>query len=391
MVICIQFMFISLVCDLKPIDNDGICEPICSVNILNKKLSKKKSITKTFNPYFDQILVFKIMLTSDQLSSEKIKISIFDTNNMLRNVLIGGTQFDLNYIYSNCQHHEIYKTWTGLFNPNQIKQEIKGYLKLSITILGPNDEKYIHSNSDDNDDEDDVGDVILPPFIEYSYKQLILSIYQTRYLANLHLSKMKNKNKATTYQIRIEFCDKKLTSKDIKVAADDNQEIVDFNLKFLIPVRIPNFHKNITMSILQETKLISKLVIDYNDKSLADFKWYKLYGSHFDFTKYRMIKNKDIANTMNSSSLTSIEQSCFRGQIGINCKIIPIDVEQAQQTEILPMTDEEISSYQNEENQRIIKKYTIKLNIYQATNVIAGKYCVKVQCGSKFSLVFEYK
>ena len=63
--------------DLKPMDSDNICEPICCINILNEKLSTRKS-TKTFNPYFDQILVFKVNLTLNQLSSERIKISVFE-------------------------------------------------------------------------------------------------------------------------------------------------------------------------------------------------------------------------------------------------------------------------------------------------------------------------
>ena len=365
--------------DLKPINDDDICDPICSVNIFKKKLSTKKCMKPTFSPYFDQTLVFKINLTSNQLLTEKIKISVYDTNNMTRNILIGSYQFDLSYISQN-EHHEIYKQWIGLFNPNEINKGIKGYLKCSITVLSPNDEKFIHSNSIKNEQESDhndldINNVILPPFIQYQYKQLIINIYKTKFLPNL-FSNNRN-NKITNYKIIIQFSDKKLQSKQIECNNNDNnQEIINWNISALLPLRIPNFQKDVLISIFQENKLISRLIVDYNKlNDDDDIKWYNLYGSHFDIKKYLQIQNKHIANKMNNGI---IETTCFRGQIGINCQIISCHNDEPQ-TQILPIIKDK------KEEHKYDAEYMIQVDIYEATNVNPGRYRIRVECGSQLS------
>ena len=93
--------------DLKPSDSDDIPDPICTIKILDKKKSTMKQ-KQTFSPHYDQLITFDLSLTAQQFDSEKIKITIFDTNSSLRNDPLGSYEFDISNIY-NQKDHEIWR------------------------------------------------------------------------------------------------------------------------------------------------------------------------------------------------------------------------------------------------------------------------------------------
>lgn len=205
--------------DLKPIDSDDIPDPICTVKILNEKKSTMKQ-KRTFSPHYDQMLVFDVSLSPQQFDSEKIKFTIFDTNSSLRNDPLGSYEFDISYIY-NQMDHEIWKQWTGIFNPKFVSQGIKGYIKLSITVLAPDDIKKEHDPKEDSDEDGGGMKVILPPFIQYNYKQLVVNVLSTRYLPDIS-------NRFTpTYSVLIEFGDTRIRSKEVYDEGEPTQNLND--------------------------------------------------------------------------------------------------------------------------------------------------------------------
>jgi len=85
----------------------------------------------------------------------KMTVSIFDANTVRRNELVGSFEFDLQYVYA-AADHEIYRRWVALTDITDKHEGIQGYLKLSVTVLGPNDIARVHmKEEDDMVDEDD--------------------------------------------------------------------------------------------------------------------------------------------------------------------------------------------------------------------------------------------
>ena len=201
------FVHIAECRDLKPLSSDDVPDPICTVQILKDKKSTMKQ-KETFSPHFDQLLTFRLTLSAQQFESEKIKITVFDTNSSLRNDPLGSYSFDVSSIY-NQTDHEIYNQWTGLFNPKFVSQGIKGYIKLSIAVLAPDDIKKHHDPRDAAEGDEGAMKVILPPFIQYSYKQLVVNVLSTRYLPDV------SGRFTPTYSLRIEFGDTRLRSKEV--------------------------------------------------------------------------------------------------------------------------------------------------------------------------------
>ena len=139
-------------------DIGGTSDPMVTVTIFDEKKSTKIE-SKTKNPRWNEILYFELnKLERDQLSHGKALISVLD-DDIFINDLIGLYEFDLSWIYYR-EHHEVYNQWVALTNPNTEDHGqdqkgsngidgIEGYLKLSITVLGPGDEQYIHDEDEE--------------------------------------------------------------------------------------------------------------------------------------------------------------------------------------------------------------------------------------------------
>ena len=76
------------------------------------------------------------------------------------------------------KHHEIYRTWTALTEVGGKREGIQGYLKCSITVLGPGDEQFIHSAADADDEGDDMMAVLMPPQIDQQGRLLRVRCYE---------------------------------------------------------------------------------------------------------------------------------------------------------------------------------------------------------------------
>ena len=90
--------------------------------------------------------------------------------------------------------------------------------------------------------------------------------------------------------------------------------MLEWNSKCLLPLREPNFERDITISIEQnvggKNELISRTVLDVEDAAILEADWYNLYGAHWDLTKYPSLRaaNHFVAKQMNSAL---IEPTCF--------------------------------------------------------------------------------
>jgi hypothetical protein len=71
------------------------------------------------------------------------KVSVYDADTFTTSDMIGCYQFDLLGIYFR-QDHELYKQWVALVDPTNTEDAgTQGYLKLSVTVLGPGDTQKV--------------------------------------------------------------------------------------------------------------------------------------------------------------------------------------------------------------------------------------------------------
>ena len=129
-------------------------------------MSMKKSTQihqESLNVMFDERLTFDFKnLEPEELNQGKLNISVFDANLVRKNVLIGSFEFDLTQVYYR-KHHELYKQWIALTDITGDNEGVQGYLQVTIVVLGPKDEQYIHPPSEEMETEGSLLDVMMPP------------------------------------------------------------------------------------------------------------------------------------------------------------------------------------------------------------------------------------
>eukprot|EP00004_Rigifila_ramosa_P005707 TRINITY_DN16378_c0_g1_i1.p1 TRINITY_DN16378_c0_g1~~TRINITY_DN16378_c0_g1_i1.p1 ORF type:complete len:1467 (-),score=375.36 TRINITY_DN16378_c0_g1_i1:84-3968(-) len=94
----------------------------------------------------------------------RITVNVYDANTLGRNELIGNYEFGLGYIYR-LKNHELFRQWIALTDTTDKHEGCQGFLKLSISVMGPGDEQVIHSE-DDVRAADGSEVILLPPKVQ---------------------------------------------------------------------------------------------------------------------------------------------------------------------------------------------------------------------------------
>eukprot|EP00026_Physarum_polycephalum_P000845 Phypoly_transcript_00846.p1 GENE.Phypoly_transcript_00846~~Phypoly_transcript_00846.p1 ORF type:complete len:1283 (+),score=292.23 Phypoly_transcript_00846:83-3931(+) len=148
--------------DLKPQNSSGMIDPILSIEVLGEKRFTPK-FTKDLAPYFGHYFQVESDKVRD-FASETLVVSVFDTGTLFRKELIGSFSFDLAEVHAR-PNHEYFRVWTLLTSQDKTgKASVRGYLRLSVTVLRPGDIPAQHDEPDDDEtdaEEEDLSKMVL--------------------------------------------------------------------------------------------------------------------------------------------------------------------------------------------------------------------------------------
>ncbi|KAL5474945.1 hypothetical protein EMCRGX_G026978 [Ephydatia muelleri] len=98
----------------------------------------KETSTKcgTNNPFWDETLVYNFKEHPQLLMDKAVKFKVLNTRKILKDAVIGSFEFDVGLAYSEPDHCFIHK-WLLLTEPHDSTGKPKGFLKISINVLGP--------------------------------------------------------------------------------------------------------------------------------------------------------------------------------------------------------------------------------------------------------------
>eukprot|EP01084_Bolivina_argentea_P309384 535139_1 len=291
---------------------NGMSDPVVVVDVMNTKQSTNIKST-CMNAVWDEVLFFEFKdLDKQEINEGKCTINVYDANTIMRNVLIGSYEFDLATVYFNT-YHEIYKQWVGLFDITDQNEGVQGYLRVSLVVLGPNDEQKTHKLLDQEDEnESNLLSVLLPPEIEQTPYLLAISIYECKDLCTSDVGWLSD---ACDPFAIVEFGSIRIQSK-IKKGIN-----VDMLCQLHIPVMEPIMSSAIKISFYdwnatKRNDRIASLSFNYhhikttiNDMNTA--KWYILYGAPLGYQRGH-------ARKMNQGF---VEGTSYRGQALLSFKV----------------------------------------------------------------------
>ena len=152
-------------------------DPVCRVRLLG--MAKQTQIRKgTNHPFFNEVFFFNRHLSELELTNELIEFEVYNSRTLRSDMKIGQFKIDMGHIYSQ-NKHSINRQWLLLSHEDDRMTGAKGYLKVSVNILGPGDEAPTNETLSDADDDDDIeSNLLKPPGLMLRPATFLLKLYK---------------------------------------------------------------------------------------------------------------------------------------------------------------------------------------------------------------------
>ncbi|XP_031752043.1 myoferlin [Xenopus tropicalis] len=128
------------------------------------------------NPYFNQMLTFDMHRSLADLRMESITIQALRSRALRADSLIGEFKLDAGFIYDG-PGHAIIRKWIALYDPKDSSLSPRGYLKVSLFILGKGDQQPIETPGQ-HEDEDIEKNLLLTSGVARQTISSVIKIYR---------------------------------------------------------------------------------------------------------------------------------------------------------------------------------------------------------------------
>ncbi|XP_072177496.1 myoferlin-like [Diadema setosum] len=128
----------------------GNIHPVCKVTVSNQtKMTRVKKSTN--RPYWDEVFFYNFHMSPAELFDEVVNFQVFNSRQLRSDALIGDFKMDVGTIYEE-DDHSISNKWLLLSNADDANAGSKGYLLVSMGVLGTGDEAPVFKKADENND-----------------------------------------------------------------------------------------------------------------------------------------------------------------------------------------------------------------------------------------------
>ncbi|KTF81950.1 hypothetical protein cypCar_00031812, partial [Cyprinus carpio] len=150
-------------------------KPVVKVHVCRE--THRTRVRKGNNPYFDEIFFFNVNMLPSELFDEVVSFRVYNSNSFRADCLMGEFKLDIGYIYDEPAHC-IMKKWILLNDPDDSSSGAKGYLKVSMFVLGTGDEPPVERKQQDNDKDDVESNLLLPAGVSLRWVTLKLKVFR---------------------------------------------------------------------------------------------------------------------------------------------------------------------------------------------------------------------
>ncbi|XP_009319173.1 PREDICTED: dysferlin [Pygoscelis adeliae] len=145
----------------------------------------------TLCPSFLQTFFFNVFESPAELFDAPIFITVVDSRSFRTDSVIGEFRMDVETVYSEPKHAFLRK-WLLLSDPEDFSAGAKGYLKVSLFVLGPGDEAPVEKKEVSEDKEDIEGNLLRPTGVTLRGAHFCLKIFKAEDLPQMDDAVMDN-------------------------------------------------------------------------------------------------------------------------------------------------------------------------------------------------------
>ncbi|XP_054846459.1 dysferlin isoform X2 [Eublepharis macularius] len=216
--------------------------------------TKRTRIRKGNGPVFDETFFFNIIESPMELFDEPIFITVVDSRSLRTDSVIGEFRMDVGTVYAEPKHAFLRK-WLLLSDPEDFSAGAKGYLKVSLYVLGPGDEAPVEKKEGAEDKEDIEGNILRPTGVCLRGAHFSLKIYRAEDLPQMDdaiLDGVKqifgfesNKKNLVDPFVEVTFAGKTLCSKVLEKTANPQ-----WNQSITLPAMFPSMCEKLRIRVL---------------------------------------------------------------------------------------------------------------------------------------------
>ncbi|XP_032101403.1 myoferlin isoform X4 [Sapajus apella] len=149
--------------------------PVVKVHVCGQ--THRTRIKRGNNPFFDELLFYNVNMTPSELMDETISIRVYNSHSLRADCLMGEFKIDVGFVYDE-PGHAVMRKWLLLNDPEDASSGSKGYMKVSMFVLGTGDEPPPERQDRDNDSDDVESNLLLPAGIALRWVTFLLKIYR---------------------------------------------------------------------------------------------------------------------------------------------------------------------------------------------------------------------
>ncbi|XP_060103205.1 dysferlin [Heteronotia binoei] len=216
--------------------------------------TKRTRIRKGNGPLFDETFFFNVFESPMELFDEPIFITVFDSRSLRTDSVIGEFRMDVGAIYAEPKHCFLRK-WLLLSDPEDFSAGAKGYLKVSLYVLGPGDEVLMEKKEGAEEKEDIEGNILRPTGVCLRGAHFSLRIYRAEDLPQMDDAILdgvrqifgfdSNKKNLVDPFVEVTFAGKTLCSKVLEKTANPQ-----WNQSITLPAMFPSMCEKMRIRVM---------------------------------------------------------------------------------------------------------------------------------------------
>ncbi|XP_040032655.2 myoferlin isoform X1 [Gasterosteus aculeatus] len=150
-------------------------KPVVKVNVCGQ--THRTRIKKGNNPFFDEMFFFNVHMLPSDLFDKHVSFRVYDSYSLRADSLMGEFKLDVGYAYDEPAHC-VMRKWLLLNDPDDSSSGARGYLKVSLFVVGAGDEAPVEKR-DSCDDQDDIeSNLLLPAGVTLRWATLSLKVFR---------------------------------------------------------------------------------------------------------------------------------------------------------------------------------------------------------------------
>ncbi|XP_042326048.1 dysferlin isoform X4 [Sceloporus undulatus] len=216
--------------------------------------TKRTRIRKGNGPLFDETFFFNVYDSPMELFDQPIFITVVDSRSLRTDSVIGEFRLDIGTIYAEPKHC-ILRKWLLLSDTEDFSAGGRGYLKVSLHVLGPGDEAPMEKKEAAEEKEDIEGNLLRPTGVSLRGAHFFLKIYRAEDLPQMDDAVMdsvkqifgfeSNKKNLVDPFVEVTFAGKTLCSKIVEKNANPQ-----WNQSVTLPAMFPSMCEKMRIRVI---------------------------------------------------------------------------------------------------------------------------------------------